>query len=42
MPVRAKEVVLVLPAAENGDLALYDLVGRNESGLLKVFYRLAR
>jgi ABC-type sugar transport system substrate-binding protein len=39
MPVRATEVVMILPAAENGDLALYDLVGRNEAGMLKVVYR---
>jgi ABC-type sugar transport system substrate-binding protein len=39
IPTRAKEIVLVLPAAENNDLMIYDLAARNESGLLKVFFR---
>ena len=42
MPVRAKEIVMILPAADNTDLTLYDIVGRNESGLLKVVYRSLR
>ncbi len=42
LPARAKEVVMVLPAEENADLALYDLIGRNEAGLSKVVFRVAR
>lgn len=38
MPVRAKEIALVLPAEENSDLTLYDIVARNEAGQLKVVY----
>jgi ABC-type sugar transport system substrate-binding protein len=39
MPVRAKEIALILPAGDNIDLALYDLIGRNEAGFQKVVFR---
>ena len=42
MPVRAKELVMILPSEENYDLALYDLLARNASGLEKVVYRSLR
>jgi ABC-type sugar transport system substrate-binding protein len=38
-PVRAKEIVLILPTEENVDLANYDDRCRTEAGNLKVSYR---
>jgi ABC-type sugar transport system substrate-binding protein len=39
MPVRAKEIVIIFPAEDNSDLALYDVVGRIEAGFQKVVFR---
>ncbi len=39
MPVRAKEIAMIFPADDNSDLALYDVVGRNEAGFQKVVFR---
>jgi ABC-type sugar transport system substrate-binding protein len=39
MPVRAKEIAMILPPGDNADLLLYDLVARNEAGFQKVVFR---
>ncbi|HEY2156349.1 MAG TPA: substrate-binding domain-containing protein [Isosphaeraceae bacterium] len=39
MPVRAKEIAMILPAGDNTDLMLYDQIGRNEAGFQKVVFR---
>jgi ABC-type sugar transport system substrate-binding protein len=42
MPVRAKEIAMIFPADDNTDMALYDVIGRNESGFQKVVFRTLR
>ncbi len=42
MPVRAKEVVLILPVEENADLRTYENVSRVEAGNLHVIHRAFR
>ncbi len=42
MPVRAKEIAMIFPAEDNTDLALYDVVGRNEAGFQKIVFRSLR